>query len=116
MTTILMGPPILVQITSISDIGMSAYKLDQTRQAREERIRASGGVTQQCNRNEEEVDEEYIGEGPLPKYQRSMLKFEITDGHTLMQAVEYRKIPEFDLSETPLGYKVCPCFVLDVPS
>ncbi|KAL0065077.1 hypothetical protein AAF712_007913 [Marasmius tenuissimus] len=91
--------PILVQIESITDIGVSAYNLNKTRQLREER-RAAGA------RVEGEADSEVEEEGPIPEYTRSMLRFEIGDGATTMRAMEYRKIPELKLGQTPLGYKL----------
>ena len=45
-------------------------------------------------------------DGPIPRYPRSMLQFRISDGSTEIDAIEYRKIPELELGETPLGYKV----------
>ena len=92
--------PVLVQIESITDIGVSAYNLNKTRQLREER-RAAGA------RIEGEVDSDVEEEGPIPEYTRSMLRFEISDGATTMRAMEYRKIPELKLGQTPLGYKAC---------
>lgn len=96
--TVLRAPPVLVEITSITDIGVSAWNLNQTRIARNER-RAAGVV--EVGDGDEEVDE-----GPIPKYARSMLKFELTDGAITMQAIEYRSIPELVLGETRLGFKV----------
>ncbi|KAF9267861.1 DUF1767-domain-containing protein [Marasmius fiardii PR-910] len=94
--------PILVQIESITDIGVSAYNLNKTRQVREERFAAG-------EREEGEGDDEVEEEGPIPEYPRSMLRFEIGDGSTTMRAMEYRKIPDLKLGQTPLGYKVGHC-------
>lgn len=93
------GHPILVQITSITDIGVSAFHLEQTRSTREERFKK--GATE----GEEDGDVE-VDEGPVPKYQRGMLKFTVSDGALNLQAVEYRKLPQFRLGETKLGLKV----------
>lgn len=46
-------------------------------------------------------------EGPVPKYPRGMLRLELSDGFTTVEAVEYRSIPQLELGVTPLGYKVC---------
>ena len=46
-------------------------------------------------------------EGPVPKYPRGMLRLELSDGFTTVEAVEYRSIPQLRLGVTPLGYKVC---------
>ena len=31
-------------------------------------------------------------EGPVPKYPRSLLRFQLTDGSTVLEAIEYRRI------------------------
>ncbi|KZV73024.1 hypothetical protein PENSPDRAFT_575214 [Peniophora sp. CONT] len=91
-------PPVLVQITSITEIGHSAFTLQSTRQTRVDRADLAGLA-------EEDGGED---DGPIPRYPRSMLQFRISDGSTEIDAIEYRKIPELELGETPLGYKVCP--------
>ncbi|KAL0574987.1 hypothetical protein V5O48_006975 [Marasmius crinis-equi] len=91
--------PILVQIESITDIGVSAYNLNKTMSIREER-RAAG------ESNEGEADDEVEEEGPIPEFTRSMLRFEICDGSTTMRAMEYRRIPQLKLGQTPLGFKL----------
>ncbi|KAF8896422.1 hypothetical protein BD779DRAFT_1608647 [Infundibulicybe gibba] len=97
--TKLTGPPVLVEITSITEIASSAHSLNQTRIARMERM--SNGATE-----EGDGDEEVEGEGPIPKYSRGMLRLELSDGTTTLKAIEYRSIPELTLGITPLGYKV----------
>ena len=52
---------------------------------------------------EEDPEED---EGPVPKYPRGMLRLELSDGFTTVEAVEYRSIPQLELGITPLGYKV----------
>lgn len=98
--TKLQGPPILVEIISITEIGQSAFNLQNVRQARIERADLAGLA--------EEGDEQDGGEdaGPVPKYPRSMLRFQLSDGATVLEAIEYRRIPELELGVTPLGYKV----------
>ncbi|KIK62993.1 hypothetical protein GYMLUDRAFT_163439 [Collybiopsis luxurians FD-317 M1] len=91
--------PILVQIEAITDVGTSAHNLNKTRLLREERREAG-------EEQEGEADGEVEGEGPIPSYSRSMLKLQISDGATTLQAAEYRPIPELVLGVTPLGYKV----------
>ncbi|KAF9073466.1 hypothetical protein BDP27DRAFT_1216074 [Rhodocollybia butyracea] len=95
----LTGPPILVQIEAITDVGVSAYSLNKTRLIREERKNAG-------EEQEGEADGEIEGEGPIPNYSRSMLRLDISDGATRLRAAEYRPIPELTLGGTPLGYKV----------
>lgn len=95
------GLEILVEIVSVMEIASSAFSLNQTRLAREERTKA-GDVDD----GEGEGDIEIEGEGPMPKYSRGMLKFQLTDGATMLPAIEYRPLPELSLENTPLGYKV----------
>lgn len=100
--TILTGPPILVQITAMTEIAYSAFNLEQIRVAREERMRVDGvAETDDLNEGDIEVDE-----GPPPKYPRGMLKFNLTDGVTDLAAIEYRPLPNIDLQVTRLGCKV----------
>lgn len=93
--TVLRGP-ILVQITAITEIGHSAFSLQNVRQARLERADMAGLA------GGDDDDEE----GPIPRYPRSMLRFQLSDGSTILQAIEHRRLPELELGETPLGYKV----------
>ncbi|KAJ4500805.1 hypothetical protein C8R41DRAFT_750976 [Lentinula lateritia] len=95
----LTGPPILVQIEAITDVGVSAYSLHKTRLIREERRDAG-------EEQEGEADGEVEGEGPIPNYTRSMLRLELSDGATTLRAAEYRPIHELTLGHTPLGYKL----------
>ncbi|KII85048.1 hypothetical protein PLICRDRAFT_116789 [Plicaturopsis crispa FD-325 SS-3] len=89
--------PVLVEITAITEVGHSAFSLLNTRQTRIDREDLAG-----LGGDEAEQEEE----GPIPRYPRSMLRLEISDGTTTMRAMEYRKLPELELGETPLGYKV----------
>ena len=96
---VLSGPPILVQIMALTEIGHSAFNLMNVRQTKIDRADLSG-LAQQGD-NEDGADE-----GPVPNYPRSMLQFELSDGTIKLNAIEYRKIPQLDLENTPLGYKV----------
>ena len=98
----LRGPPVLVQITELTDIGISAFQLEQVRAAREERIMAGVGDEE----GEEDGDVDVEGEGPMPKYPRGTLRFKLSDGVTTLRAMEYRPLPQISLGPTPLGYKV----------
>ncbi|KAI0342854.1 hypothetical protein BDW22DRAFT_1394854 [Trametopsis cervina] len=88
--------PILLEIISITEIGHSAFSLQNTRQARIEKADLAGLAEEEGN-NED---------GTGPSYPRSMLKFELSDGSTVLKAIEYRRIPELELGTTPLGFKV----------
>jgi RecQ-mediated genome instability protein 1 len=90
------GAPVLVQIMSITDIGQSAFSLQTVRQTRIDRADLAGLAEQDGGEDD----------GPIPRFPRSMLRFELTDGKTTINAIEFRKIPELELGETPLGFKV----------
>ncbi|KAG9314993.1 hypothetical protein JVU11DRAFT_4102 [Chiua virens] len=95
------GPiPLLVEIMSITEIAHSAFSLLNTHQTRLDR--ADLGLAQ------EENDEQYRNEdeGPVPKFPRGMLKFELSDGSTTLRAIEFRSLPQLELGTTPLGYKI----------
>ena len=98
----LRGPPVLVQIIAITDIGISAFQLEQIRAAREERLTSGVGDEE----GEEDGDVDVEGEGPMPKYPRGTLRFKLSDGVTTLEAMEYRPLPKISLGPTPLGYKV----------
>jgi RecQ-mediated genome instability protein 1 len=102
LNTTLTGPPVLVEIIRMDDISTSAFQLDQIRQAHEERIRA--GVENE--EGEEDGDIDVDGEGPMPQYPRGTLRFQLSDGQTVLEALEYRRINELKLT-TPSGFKVC---------
>lgn len=87
---------ILVQITSMTEIGHSAFTLQNVQQTRIDRADLTGLTP----------DGEDDDEGPIPKFPRSMLKFEISDGTHSLRAIEFRRLPELELGTTPLGYKV----------
>jgi RecQ-mediated genome instability protein 1 len=96
------GPPVLVEVVSITDIGASAFQLQNVRQMRVDRTKMANIAAED---DAEEVDEDL--DGPMPKYPRSMLQLELSDGTTTLKAVEYRPLPELVLGSTPLGFKVC---------
>ncbi|KAF8183962.1 hypothetical protein BJ912DRAFT_975749 [Pholiota molesta] len=98
----LQGPPILVQIVAMTEIGTSAFQLEQTRVAREERMRTGLGNVE----GEEDGDVEVEGEGPMPKYPRGTLRFQLSDGETIIDAMEFRNLPQLSLGVTELGYKM----------
>jgi RecQ mediated genome instability protein len=97
------GPPVLVQIKALTDVGISAFKLEEVRKAREERLQSGLGTEED---GEDEGDIELEGEGPMPKYPRGTLMFELYDGTTTLKAMEYKPLPQLSLLTTPLGYKV----------
>ncbi|KAG6328920.1 hypothetical protein ID866_10168 [Astraeus odoratus] len=98
------GPvPLLVEIRTITEIAHSAFNLlntHQTRLDREDLGLARGNDEQEGPRHQDE------DEGPIPNFPRGMLRLELSDGQSLLRAIEYRSIPDLVLGETPLGYKV----------
>ncbi|KAI6123611.1 hypothetical protein EDD17DRAFT_1466875 [Pisolithus thermaeus] len=101
--------PLLVEIRSITEIAHSAFSLLNIHQTRVDRADLGLAVETQDRQEQGQQDED---QGPIPRFPRGMLRFELSDGHTLFQAIEYRSIPELVLGETPLGFKVCFSFVL----
>ena len=100
-TTVLEGPPVLVEIILLTEIGESAFNLNQTRIAREETTK---DATVYDAEDAQDVDTD--DEGPLPRYSRGMLKLHLSDGTTVLPAMEYRSLPDLTLEDTRLGYKV----------
>ncbi|KAG1727325.1 hypothetical protein EDB19DRAFT_1643094, partial [Suillus lakei] len=95
----LTGPPCLVEIRAIRDIGNSAFSLMSVRQNCMDRADPAGLVRE----DEEDVEED---EGPVPNYPRGMLRLELSGDFTTVKAVEYKSIPQLKLGVTPLGYKI----------
>jgi RecQ-mediated genome instability protein 1 len=102
---------VLVEIVSITEIGSSAFNLMSVVNAREERERGvvsigsnPDGAQDAAGAVRQDYDED--DEGPIQRYPRGMLRFELSDGTTTLNAIEYRSIPQLELGITPLGYKV----------
>jgi RecQ-mediated genome instability protein 1 len=93
----LSGPPILVQVMALTEIGHSAFSLMNVRQTKIDRADLSGLA--------ERDNADAADEGPVPNYPRSMLQFELSDGTMTLNAIEYRNIPQLDLENTPLGLR-----------
>src|SRR5882724_5615752 len=88
--TVLQGHT-LVQMQGITEIGHSAFSLQNVQQMRSDRADLAGLGEQ----GEED-------EGPIPKYPRSMLRFDLTDGSNSVRAIEFRRLPALELGVTPL--------------
>ncbi|KAH7341962.1 hypothetical protein B0J17DRAFT_281009 [Rhizoctonia solani] len=86
----------LCEVVALTEIGHSAFTLKNVRQARVDKEDLAGLA------GDLEDGEDYS----IPKYPRSMLRFELSDGTKTMRAIEYRRIPEFELGVVPLGIKV----------
>lgn len=98
--TVLQGP-ILVEVIGIMEIGHSAYSLLQTYESREEYRKQMALREGREQRDGEERK-------PMPKYPRSMLQFQLSDGVAVLPGIEYKPFPQFELGEMPLGCKVSP--------
>lgn len=97
------GPtPLLVEIRSITEIAHSAFSLLNTHQTRLDR--ADLGLARDED-NQQEPRQQDEDEGPISRFPRGMLRFELSDGRTRFRAIEYRSMPDLVLGETPLGYK-----------
>ncbi|KAG8213302.1 hypothetical protein J3R82DRAFT_11781 [Butyriboletus roseoflavus] len=92
--------PLLVEIKSITEIAHSAFSLLNTHQTRLDR--EDLGLAQEENA-EQHRDED---DGPVPRFLRGMLRFELSDGLTTFRAIEFRSLPQLELGTTPLGYKM----------
>ena len=90
--------PILCQINDLTEIGHSAFNIQNVRQARIEKADLAGLAGDDV----QDDGEDYT----IPKYPRSMLKMVLCDGHRTIKAIEYKKLPSLELGETKLGYKV----------
>jgi len=99
------GSPILVQIVDITEIGHSAFSLTNVRQTRldQEDLAGFARENEEENENQNQADEDV---GPIPKYPRSMLKLQLSDGTITVPAIEFKRIPGLELGVTPLGCKV----------
>ncbi|OSD06568.1 hypothetical protein PYCCODRAFT_946958 [Trametes coccinea BRFM310] len=97
--------PILVEVIGMTEIGHSAYSLMQTYEARAE-------WRKQAELRDAQGERDAGEQKPMPKYPRSMLRFELSDGAYVLPAIEFKRLPEFELGETPLG---CKMIIEDVP-
>src|SRR4051794_3555519 len=66
----LRGPPILVEVVALTEIGHSAFNLQNVRQTRIDREDLAGLIGDDVAAEDE---------GPIPRYPRTMLQFELSD-------------------------------------
>lgn len=102
------GSSLLVQIVDITEIGHSAFSLTNVRQTRldQEDLAGLARQNEEENGDQDQADEDA---GPIPKYPRSMLKLQLSDGSVTVPAIEFKRIPGLELGVTPLGCKVIVC-------
>lgn len=84
---------------SITEIGHSALALETAQQKRINDARGRDRVL-------DLEDEEGLDRDAPVQFPRAMLKLELSDGHRIVQAIEYRKIEGLGLGIIPLGCKV----------
>jgi hypothetical protein len=101
--TALEGSPCLVEVVAIDEVGNSAFSLMNVRQARIDKADLAGLANAGAGEGQEGAEDD---EGPIPKYPRSMLKLTLSDGTNTFKAMEFKRLPDLQLGETPLGYKV----------
>ncbi|KAG8970578.1 hypothetical protein FRC03_006707 [Tulasnella sp. 419] len=89
---------IMCQINAMTEIGHSAFSLQNVRQTRIDRADLAGLVEAGVEDEEENA--------PIPKYPRSTLRFVLSDGSISMRAMEYKRLPGLQLGETPMGCKL----------
>ncbi|KZT53243.1 hypothetical protein CALCODRAFT_417439, partial [Calocera cornea HHB12733] len=90
-------PFLLLQVVSIMEIGHSAFSLRNTRQAWIEKADLAGLAG-----GDDEADDQA---GDTPRYPRSMLSLELSDGYNNIKAIEFRRLDALKLGVTPLGFK-----------
>ncbi|KAG6374395.1 hypothetical protein JVT61DRAFT_4432 [Boletus reticuloceps] len=80
--------------------GRDSFSILNTHQTRLDRadLGLAHGENAEQHRDEDE--------GPVPRFPRGMLRFELSDGLTTFRAIEFRPLPQLELDTTPLGYKM----------
>ncbi|KAL1406126.1 hypothetical protein Q8F55_007809 [Vanrija albida] len=90
---------LLVQVHSVAEMGASAFQLQTALDARRDVLSGASRIRRMD-------DEEDVEDGKVPPYPRHMLSLEVSDGRTLMRAIEYRSLPRLGLGDTKLGCKL----------
>lgn len=97
------GPPILVEIAAMDEEGHSVFSLLNAAEERAEHAKREARRQAAVEAGDEEEEEE---EDPKPVFPRSMLRLDLSDGTTTLRGFEYRRLPDIELGETPIGFKV----------
>ncbi|WWC90614.1 uncharacterized protein L201_005550 [Kwoniella dendrophila CBS 6074] len=105
---ILFQRPTLLQIHYLSEIGYSAFQIQTTMEQRSEVLSGQSLIRRMPNEEDftAEEDQNQVEEGKVPPYQRSMLKFELSDGRQTIKAIEYKRLNGLVLGQTSLGCKL----------
>ena len=97
--------PILLELVSMTDIGTSALVLEHFRLLREAEVLRHRSIA--ADRWINLSLDDLAGLRPLlTPYPRNTLKLLLTDGLTLLEAIEFSPLRQFALGTTPLGCKV----------
>ena len=96
--------PIVLELLHITDVGISAFSLERVRQDRDQMLYLE--LLALARAGQIITEEGLLGvKHALPEYPRGVLKLILTDGHTEIQAVEYKRLP-FKLGKSKIGLKV----------
>jgi RecQ-mediated genome instability protein 1 len=90
----------------MTEIGSSAFQLQTVAEQRKDIINGTTLIRRMDDEMDDE-DEAAIKEGKMPVYPRGMLKFELGVGDgTIIDAIEFKRLPGVILGETSLGAKL----------
>jgi hypothetical protein len=90
----------------MTEIGSSAFQLQTVAEQRKDIINGTTLIRRMDDEMDDE-DEAAIKEGKMPVYPRGMLKFELGVGDgTIIDAIEFKRLPGIILGETSLGAKL----------
>ncbi|KIJ09607.1 hypothetical protein PAXINDRAFT_17312 [Paxillus involutus ATCC 200175] len=101
------GPAPLIEIRSITDITQSAFGLLNTHPTRLDRPDL-GLAQRDGNHNGDQRQQVEESEGPVPRFPRGVLMFELSNGCTTFSDIEFRSLAKLELGIMPLGYKFTP--------
>jgi RecQ-mediated genome instability protein 1 len=93
---------ILVQLEGIFEIGHSTLSVSDAHKQRKEDAKMGVDRARIVGNIEDDAEE---NQGPA-KFPRAMLMLQVGDGFRSMKAMEYKRIPELSMDDTPLGCKV----------
>lgn len=102
------GKGVLVQIISLDEVGHAAVGLREVLHSQKEEARLGQEAANRVRVHgltQEGVDGDEAA-GQVTRYPRTMLKLQLSDGHTVLNAIEYKHLPALNLADTALGAKI----------
>jgi hypothetical protein len=93
---------LLVQIESIFDIGVAALSISDAHKQRLEDAKMGTAARVVGNIDDDDAEQR---KDPS-KYPRGMLKLKLSDGFSLIDAIEYKRISDLSMDDTMLGCKL----------